>query len=412
MAGARKPIRKLRVAVVGAGIKNSPDGREGWAARAHLPALKALPDLFEVAAVCTTRMETARAAASHFSVPNAFDSVERMLEALPALDVVCCSVRPVYHHQVVMAALNAGKHVYCEQPLGISTAQARDMQELAQRKGLRTVLGHQSHYEPAALHMAELARGGYIGRPLAFSHSYFVANYITPRPSHRQWLFQAEMGGHPGYRSGHSLERLLAVLGTDVERICADMAIQVAERRAVDTGGTIKSNQVDNMNYLLRMKGGAMGTMQTSYTAWSGTGNRFEVYGTEGMLMLASGDTPGMWDKSRGAGDPTRGESRLYGMRADVEKLVAEPTAPERLQRQFQEIPIPEHHIYVRNIERTRATFSVAQMWTGLARAIHNGHECAPSFRDKLKIHYIWDAAEQSVATRSWVDVDYRGVND
>lgn len=317
--------------MVGAGIKNSPDGREGWAVRAHLPALRTLSDLYDVQAVCTTRMETARAAAAQFSVPHAFDSVERMLEALPGLDVVCCSVRPVHHHQVVMAALRAGKHVYCEQPLGVSTAQAREMQELAERMGVRTVLGHQSHYEPAALHMAELVRSGYIGRPLAFSHGYFVANYITPRPSHRQWLFRSDMGGHPAYRSGHSLERVLAVLGTDVERICADMAIQVPERRAVDTGGIIRSDQVDNMNYLLRMRDGSLGTMQTSFTAWSGTGNRFEVYGTHGMLMLASGETPDLWDKSRGAGDPTRGESRLYGTRVDVGTLVAEPTAPERL---------------------------------------------------------------------------------
>lgn len=403
--------RKLKVAVVGTGIKGSPDGREGWAVRAHLPALRALSDLFEVEAVCTARMETARTAAAHFSVPHAFDSVERMLGALPHLDIVCCSVRPLYHHAVVMAALRTGKHVYCEQPLGISTEQAREMQELAERKGVRTVIGHQSHYEPAALHMTELVRGGYIGRPLAFSHSYFVANYITPRPSHRQWLFQSDMGGHPGYRSGHSLERVLAVLGSDVERICADMAVQVPERRAVDTSGTIASNQVDNMNYLLRMQNGAMGTMQTSFTAWSGTGNRFEVYGTEGMVMLASGDTPGLWDKRRGAGDPTRGESRLYGTRVDVEKLIAEPTAPERLQRQFTEIDVPDHHVTVRNIDRSRAAFAVAQMWTGLARAIHNGHECAPSFRDKLKIHYIWDAAEQSVGTRSWVNVNYHGLN-
>jgi len=404
--------RKLRVAVVGAGIKNSPDGREGWAVRTHLPALRMLPDLFEVDAVCTTRMESARAAAAHFSVPHAFDSVERMLDARPALDIVCCSVRPVHHHGVVMAALRAGKHVYCEQPLGTDTAQAREMQALAASRGLRTVIGHQSHYEPAALHMAELVRGGYVGRPLAFCHTYFVANYITPRPSHRQWLFQAQMGGHPGYRSGHSLERVLAVLGSDVERICADMAIQVPERRAVDTGGTIASDQVDNMNYLLRLAIGAMGTMQTSFTAWSGTGNRFEVYGTDGMLMLATGDTPGGWDKARGGGDPTRGESRLYGMRADVEQLVAEPTAPERLQRQFQEIAVPDRHVYVHNIERTRATFAVAQMWVAFGRAICNGHECAPSFRDKLKIHYIWDAAERSVSTRSWVDVNYHGVDN
>ena len=51
---------RLKVAVVGAGIRHSPDGREGWAVRAHLPALEALPGLFEPIAVCTTRLESAR----------------------------------------------------------------------------------------------------------------------------------------------------------------------------------------------------------------------------------------------------------------------------------------------------------------------------------------------------------------
>ena len=75
--------RRLKVAVVGAGISGSPDGRERWAVRAHLPALKALPDLYETVAVCTTRMETATAAAHKFDVPHAFDSVERMFEERP-----------------------------------------------------------------------------------------------------------------------------------------------------------------------------------------------------------------------------------------------------------------------------------------------------------------------------------------
>lgn len=402
--------RKLKVAVTGAGLKGSPDGREGWAVRAHVPALKALPDLFELAALCTTRMETARAAADHFGVPHAYDSVERMLAELPDLDIVCVSVRPVFHHRVVMAALQAGKHVYCEQPLGISTAEAREMHDLAARNGLKTIIGHQSHYEPAALHMAELVRQGYIGRPLAFSHSYFVANYVVPRPSHRQWLFQSDMGGHPGYRSGHSLERVMAVLGEDITEISADMAVQVPERRAVDTGGSIRSNQVDNMNYLLRTASGAMGTMQTSFTAWYGSGNRFEIYGTEGMLMLSSGDTPQSWDKARGHGDPTRGESRLFGAHADIERYVADPTPPERLQRRFEEIAVPDRHRYVTGLDPARATFVVAQTWAGFARAIHEGRPCAPSFRDKLKIHYVWDAAERSVAERRWVKVDYHGL--
>jgi len=150
---------RLKVAVVGAGISNSPDGRERWAVRAHLPALKALPDLYETIAVCTTRMETAAAAARRFQVPHAFDNVERMLDELPEIDVVCVSVRPAVHHQVVMAALDARKHVYCEHPLGITTSQAQDMHDRAQRNGVRTIVGHEYHYEPAALQMAEQREG-------------------------------------------------------------------------------------------------------------------------------------------------------------------------------------------------------------------------------------------------------------
>jgi predicted dehydrogenase len=403
------PPRRLKVAVTGAGLKHSPDGREGWAVRAHVPALQALPDLFEVVAVCTTRMETARASAEHFGVPHAYASVEDMLRELPEIDIVCVSARPVHHHRIASAALRAGKHVYCEQPLGISTAQAEELTALAHQHCLRTVIGHQSHYEPATLHMAELVRQGYIGRPLTFQHSYFVSNYIVPRPSHRQWLFDADMGGHPGYRSGHSLDRVHQVLAQDVTAICADMAVKVPERRALDRDGVIRSNQVENMNYLLRVGDDVMGTLQVSFTAWFGTGNRFEVYGTEGMLMLATADSPG-WSKAGGHGDPSRGELKLFGARVDMDQLVSEPTAPERLQKQFREIPVPPEYSYVSGIERGRATYLVAQTWHAFARAIHEAHECAPSFRDKLKIHRIWDAAEASVRTRSWQDVDYRGI--
>ncbi len=406
--------KRLKVAVTGAGLKNSPDGREGWAARAHLPALKKLSSLYDVVAVCTTHLETAQNAARHFAVPHAFDNVAHMLEALPDIDVVCVSVRPVHHYPVVSAALRAGKHVYCEQPLGISTAEARAMTVLAKEAGVRTVIGHQSHYEPATLHMAELVREGYIGRPLSFNHTYFVGNYIVPRPSHRQWLFDADMGGHPGYRSGHSLDRLHTVLGRDVTAICADMAVQVPERIAVDTGGVIRSNQVDNMNYLLRVGGGAgsaiMGTMITNFTAWYGTGNHFEVYGTEGMLMLATGGTTD-WSKQTGEGDPSRGELKLYGARANIRQYVADPTSPERLQNQYREIAIPKKHYTVDGMDRGRGAFLVAQTWHAFAQAINQGYECAPSFRDKLKIHRVWDAAEASVDKRAWVNVDYSGIS-
>src|SRR5258706_3765847 len=397
---------RLKVAVVGAGISNSPDGRERWAVRAHLPALKTLPDLYETIAVCTTRLETAAAAARRFQVPHAFDNVERMLHELPEIDVVCVSVRPAVHHQVVMAALNARKHVYCEHPLGIATSQAQDMHELAQRNGVRTIVGHEYHYEPAGLQMAELVRQGYLGKPLAFNITYFVSNYIAPRPSHRMWLFQSDMGGHPGYRSGHSLERVTGILGQDITAICADMAVRGPERANLDGGAPIVRDQGDNTNYLLRAGDRVMGTLQVSFTAWFGTGSRFEVYGTEGMLMLDTGNLSD-WNKQSGEGDPPRGELKLYGAHADVQQMIKDPIAPERLERRFAEIPLSDRHCYVAGIERGRATFLVAQTWHAFAAAIRDGCDGQPSFRDELKIHCVCDAAEKSVRDKSWASVDY-----
>jgi predicted dehydrogenase len=399
--------RPLKVAVVGASFSGSPDGRERFSVRAHIPALKALPGHYEVVAACTTRMESANATAKRFGLPHAFDDVERMLRELPDIDVVCSSVRPDTHHRVVMPALRAGKHVYCEHPLGTTTAQAQEMYELAQAKGVRTAVGHQMHYEPAVLQMAELVREGYIGRPLAFNIHYLASSYIAPRPSHRQWLFTAEAGGHPAYRTGHKLERLTAVLGLDVSSVCADMAVLVPERPNLDGGAPLSNTQVDNVNYLLRLGRDVMGTLQVCLTAWFGLGWGFQVYGTEGMLMLGVRDAG---DRNTVKGDPNAGELKLFGAHADGATIASKPTAPELLQRAFREIPPADRHCYVQGIERGRATFAVAQMWHAFARAIREGGPFAPSFREQLKMHYVWDATEQSVRERRWVDVDYRGL--
>ena len=400
--------RPLKVAVVGASISDSPDGRERFSVRAHLPALKSLTDLYEVVAACTTRMESAAATAKRFALPHAFDSVERMLCELPEIDVVCVSVRPDTHHRVVMEALRAGKHVYCEHPLGTTTGQAREMYALARAKGVTTAVGHQMHYEPVVLQMSELVREGYIGRPLAFNITYLTSSYIAPRPSHRQWLFTAEAGGHPAYRTGHNLERLTSVLNADVTEICADMALLVPERPNLDGGAPLLNTQTDNVNFLLRLQNGIMGTLQVCLTAWHGPGWGFQVYGTDGMLMLGVKDHG---DRNTVKGDPNSGELRLFGARADVRKLAANPTAPELLQRQFEEIAPADRHCYVAGIERGRATFAVAQTWHAFAAAIRDRSEFAPGFREQLKIHCVWDASEISMRERRWVNVDYGALN-
>jgi predicted dehydrogenase len=399
--------QRLKVAIVGAAFAHSPDGRERFSVRAHVPALQKLSSLYELAAVCTTKMSSATETATHFGIPRAFDNVERMLSEVPDLDVVCVSVRPSVHHKVSMAALAAGKHVYCELPMAVSTAQAQEMYDLAKMKNLHSQVGYQHHYEPASLHMAELVQQGFIGQPLTFQHSFFSGAYIMPRPGHRNWLFQSEAGGHPGYRSGQSLQRLMAVLGADVTDICADMRVMVPERMNTDDGGVIRGDQVDNMNYLLRIGEDTIGTMQSSFTSWFGTGTRFELYGTRGMLMLATDDTPQNWDKETGKGDPTHGTLKLYGAEVDFDQFRKGPVAPERFQREFKEIKIPERHVRVSGFKHGQAAFEVAQAWHAFAEGVRDGRQSHPSFEDVIKIHYVLDAAETSVKSRSWQKVDY-----
>ncbi|MEQ8194913.1 MAG: Gfo/Idh/MocA family oxidoreductase [Rhodospirillales bacterium] len=401
--------QRLKVAVVGAGFAHSPDGRERFSVRAHVPAILAQPDKFELTAVCTTRMETARESADHFGVPHAFDDVARMVEALPELDVVCTSVRPAYHHQVVMPALEAGKHVYCELPLGLNSKQAQEMHDLAKKKGVKTVIGYQQHHHPVLLYMSDLVRQGFIGTPLTFCLSEVVSNYIVPRPSHRQWLFQSEMGGQPGYRSGRSFERVRAVLGQEITSISADLSIKVPERAAVDTGGVIKSDQVDNMNYIVQTEGGVTGSMQICYTGWFGSGDRFEVYGTEGMLYLTTDQSAQNWHKETGEGDPVRGTFMLFGSHVDLEKYIADPIAPERLQRDFRPMPVPDEYYKVSGIDEGRAVFMVAQTWAAFHEAIVSGMDCRPNFEDGLKLHRLHDAANKSSKERAWADVDLGG---
>jgi predicted dehydrogenase len=119
---------KIRVGIVGV----SPN--RGFASIAHIPALQALPE-FEITALCTTRQESAEAAARHFGVPLAFSDAEKLARH-PDVDLVTVSVKVPDHYAPVMAAIEAGKHVYCEWPLGRDTDEAARMLAAAEIKGV------------------------------------------------------------------------------------------------------------------------------------------------------------------------------------------------------------------------------------------------------------------------------------
>ncbi|MCB1166347.1 MAG: Gfo/Idh/MocA family oxidoreductase [Leptospiraceae bacterium] len=115
---------KINVGIVG--IKPG----ESWAGVAHVPALQSLGDRYRIAGVVNSSKQSSEAAARALGVNQGFASVEDLVHS-PEIDLVTVTITVPQHLEVVKAALNAGKHVYCEAPLGNGLAEVEQMAALA-----------------------------------------------------------------------------------------------------------------------------------------------------------------------------------------------------------------------------------------------------------------------------------------
>ncbi|WP_194903947.1 Gfo/Idh/MocA family protein [Catenulispora rubra] len=143
-------------------IKVGVVGASGWAAVSHLPALAGLPE-FTVTAVATTNQASADKAAAAHGVQLAFADAGT-LAAHPDVDLVVVSVKAAQHAKAVKAALAAGKHVFCEWPLGVNAAEAEELAEAAESAGVVHAVNLQGHQSPDARFVADQIADGAIGR--------------------------------------------------------------------------------------------------------------------------------------------------------------------------------------------------------------------------------------------------------
>src|SRR5438094_9464831 len=152
--------KRIRVGIIGA----NPD--RGWAAQAHIPALKSLSHDFEITALSTSRRESADAASKLFAVPVAFDNHQDLVNRRD-VDVVAVTVKVPHHLELATAALDAGKAVYCEWPLGNGLDEARRLAALAKKKGVLAVAGLQARSAPSVAYVRDLIKQGYVGEVLS-----------------------------------------------------------------------------------------------------------------------------------------------------------------------------------------------------------------------------------------------------
>src|SRR5438132_7152331 len=136
------------------------------------------------------------------------------------IDAVAVVVRVPAHFEATKAAIEAGKHVYTEWPLGRTTAEAEELTALARAKGVQTAVGLQSRVSPALLYVKEQIEEGFVGEVLS-CHADCMRDGALERPSNRTWQRDVSLGANPlTIANGHVIDALRFVVGTFARVSC------------------------------------------------------------------------------------------------------------------------------------------------------------------------------------------------
>ena len=359
---------KLSLGVVGA------SATYGWSMRAHMPAFLGLPE-YDLVAVCTTSKQTAQESASTYGARKSYWNYKDLVSD-PEIDVVDVCVKAPTHYEIVMAALQAGKHVFCEWPLGANSSQSEEMAKLAKEKGVMTMVGLQSRYAPSFQYLKQLVSQGYLGRMISANMTMFLPGITRARTVKASWNAEKEAGAHAlNIATGHALDVFLWSLG-ELKEVQSIVATQISEWEVTDISAithTVSEKRIpvtspDNVMLIGKLENDALVSVHIGSIPWHGTAFRLEVYGTEGTLIVTSDQMVEMVDPIiRGA---KKGEGNLQIL-----------TPPTEFLWTPKEVPVG-------------VAVNMAQMFRQFATDIKTGRKSHPDFEEAARRHKTLDALE------------------
>lgn len=360
-------LSKLGVGIIGV----SPVW--GWAATAHIPALRALPN-YEIRALSSRRMESARAAGEVFGVSIVFSDHEQLVTHAD-IDVVAVTVKVPHHRELVSAALAAGKAVYCEWPLGRDLDDARAMAALAAEQDVRTVVGLQARQAPAIEFVQELLRGGYVGEVLSTTMvGVSLPGDVVVKPN--AYMLDKTNGANLlTIAVGHSLDTLNYVLG-EFSHLSAVSDLRRPLITIEETSEQIVKTAADQIAVIGTLTSGATANVHVREAVAGGTGFLWEINGTDGTLRItADAAIPGIFPLTvagaRGRGEP------------------AELAVPAALEQKWPGL----------TSLRGSPAFNVGRAYAAFAADIDNGTHTVPDFDDAVRRHEVIAAIERSAAS-------------
>ena len=358
----------------------------GFMGRCHSNAFRSVSGLFELALeprlalLADATEDLARANAAALGFPRA-TADWRALCADPEVDIVAVTAPNALHEPIVMAAIEAGKAVYCEKPLSTTAASARRMTEAAEAAGITSLVGFNFLRNPMIRLAREIVSGGEIGEVTGFRGRH-AENYMADPDVPHSFRTDPEGGGALADIGSHitSLARYLVGPITEVAADCRT----IHPTRPVAPGATERAPvEVDDMTHaLIRFESGASGSLEANWAATARTMDlSFEITGSAGAIsftqermneLLVWSGTPG---------------------RSGYTRIEAGPAHPPYARF----CPAPGHHLGFNDLK----VIEVA----GLLDAMAHGAPAFPDFREALAVQETIEAMQRASAACAWADV-------
>ncbi|NOZ21777.1 MAG: Gfo/Idh/MocA family oxidoreductase [Planctomycetes bacterium] len=336
--------------------------------------------------VCTAHEETAEKARKVGGFDFCTTDPNELLQREDIQIINCCTPNRL-HKDLLLAAIDAGKHIYCDKPLAFDADEAREIAAAAEKGPGKYQVTLQYRFLPATLRAKQMIEEGFLGRVFGFRAQYLHAGYIDPARPMSWRLKKAESGGGALFDLGsHILDLIYHLLG-DYESVSALCETMIKERPLKGDPATMEPVEVDDITLMtVRMKSGAVGTVE-SWRLATGTNDemRFEIHGEMGALRFNLMEPN--WLYAFDVRDP-EGD---YGGRRGFKQI-------ECVQRYPKPAVLPAPKVSVGWIRG-----HVACLHDFLTHVAEDTPTC-PDFSDGARIHEVMDAACRSSEAGRWVE--------
>ena len=354
----------------GVGIVGLQPGRS-WSAIAHIPALRSLPNYYDIVGVANTSSRSAAAAAAALQIPVAFANAAELISH-PDVDIVAVTVKVPHHYEIVSAAIAAGKMVYCEWPLGNGLAEAEDLANLARAKRVPCVVGTQARAAPEMEYLRQLIAEGFVGEVLSSTLiGSGMAWGATVERRNAYLLDRANGATMLSIPVAHTMAGVCDVLGPIVQ-----LSARLLSRRtsATITGSDEKAAMTAQDQVLVSglFKSGAPIAIHYRGGSPHGIGLAWEIHGTEGDIQVLGKN-----------GHAQMVQLSLSGANGKMQAL--------------QPIDVPAS--YYAGWPDTAIVRNVSRMYARMAADLQYGTRTAPTFDDAVALHGFIAAVEMAAET-------------